>query len=189
MSYNGAMYILVLFASNHGGTAQVAQKISLGIEMEGVEARVRTVSKKASEYVAVEINDLKNCSGLAMGSPSNFGSINSELKNFLEGTTGLWFNGDLSSKPAMLFGTSSTIHGGQESLLLSMMIPLLHHGMIIAGTPYTIPELQTTITGGTPYGPTAVLNQEKKKIDKDESAIAKKSGQRLAQLTKKLSQS
>ena len=173
------MYVLVLFASKNGGTAQIAQHVCYGIEQENIEARLRTVSTDL-DYPVANMDDLKNCHGLAMGSPSHFGLINSELKSYLEKTTELWFNGELSSKPAIVFGTSSTIHGGQEALLLSMMIPLLHHGMLLIGTPYTFSALTATKTGGTPYGPTAVINQDKTTLDKNEISLAKKTGQRLA---------
>ncbi|MDI9347649.1 MAG: NAD(P)H-dependent oxidoreductase [Methylacidiphilales bacterium] len=175
-------YILVLYHSRHGKTAELASHIARGIDLGPIESRVRTVSE-TDEVPQVAISDLANCSGLALGSPSYFGAIASPLKSFLETTSELWLNGSLVSKPAMVFSSSDSIHGGQESVLLSMMVPLLHHGMIIVGTPYTFSGLATTSQGGTPYGPTAM---GKKKLTSIEIELAQKSGKRLSEISNKL---
>ncbi len=157
--------ILVLFYSRHGATRRLADAVAHGIDgIAGAHARIRTVPP-VSVAVAVaaspvpesgapfvELDDLVECGGLAMGSPTRFGNMAAPLKHFLDSTSGLWLSGALAGKPAALFTSTSSLHGGQEATLLSMMIPLLHHGMLVLGIPYTEAELMTTQSGGTPYG-------------------------------------
>lgn len=157
--------ILVLYYSRHGATAKMARIIARGIEeVHGMQARLRTVPEVSTVCEAtedtipqqgapyVELADLKECSGLALGSPTRFGNMASPLKYFLDTTTPLWLSGSLIGKPAAVFTSSSSLHGGQESTLLSMMLPLLHHGMLITGLPYSETDLLHTQGGGTPYG-------------------------------------
>jgi NAD(P)H dehydrogenase (quinone) len=157
--------ILVLYYSQHGATRQMAQLIARGVEqVPGVRARLRTVPKVSSVCEAseagipdsgapyAEMRDLEECIGLALGSPTRFGNMAAAMKYFWDGTGGLWMKHALVSKPAALFTSTSSMHGGQESTLLSMMLPLLHHGMLIVGLPYSEPELASTQSGGTPYG-------------------------------------
>lgn len=187
-------YILVLYYSRSGSTAQLAQYLARGIEsVEGMEALIRTVPPVSTTCEAVDkpipdkgalyatLDDLKGCSGLALGSPTRFGNMASPLKYFLDSTSSLWLAGDLVGKPACVFSSSASMHGGQESTLLSMMLPLLHHGMAIIGLPYTEPELTTTQSGGTPYGVTHVAGLENDKpLSQDEMILAKRLGKRLA---------
>jgi len=157
--------ILVLYYSQQGATKQMAQLIARGIEqVPGLRARLRTVPQVSSVCAAiapvipdsgapyVALHDLTECIGLAVGSPTRFGNMSAAMKYFWDGTGSLWMQHALVGKPAALFTSSSSMHGGQESTLLSMMIPLLHHGMLIVGLPYSEPELNTTQSGGTPYG-------------------------------------
>lgn len=157
--------ILVLFYSQHGSVRQMAQLIARGIEqVGGVQARLRTVPKVSTTCEAtesavpdagapyVELRDLQECIGLALGSPTRFGNMAAALKYFLDGTGGLWMQHALVGKPAAVFTSSSSMHGGNESTLLTMMLPLLHHGMVIVGLPYSEAELSSTQQGGTPYG-------------------------------------
>ncbi|HEX9802448.1 MAG TPA: NAD(P)H:quinone oxidoreductase [Gammaproteobacteria bacterium] len=157
--------ILVLYYSRHGSTAAMARLIARGIgEVPGMQARLRTVpevspvSEATEESIPaegppyVELADLKECAGLALGSPTRFGNMASPLKYFLDTTSPLWLSGSLIGKPAAVFTSTSSLHGGQESTLLSMMLPLLHHGMLIAGLPYSETDLLHTDGGGTPYG-------------------------------------
>lgn len=194
-------YILVLYYSRYGATEQMANLIARGIHaIPGIEARVRTVppvsptTKIASPPVPPEgapyvtLEDLKNCAGLAMGSPTRFGNMAAPLKHFLDTTSSLWLSGDLSGKPAAVFSSSASLHGGQETTLISMMLPLLHHGAIIVGLPYTEPVLTTTTSGGTPYGPTHVAGPESRlPISEDEKSLCLALGKRLATLTLRLS--
>lgn len=157
--------ILVLYYSQHGATQQMAQLIARGIEqVEGIRARLRTVPKVSTVCEATEasipdsgapyaeLSDLEECIGLALGSPTRFGNMAGAMKYFWDSTSSLWMKHALVGKPAALFTSTSSLHGGQESTLLSMMLPLLHHGMVIVGLPYSEPELATTQSGGTPYG-------------------------------------
>lgn len=188
--------VLILFYSRHGSTEKMAQLIARGVEKTtGVEAILRTVpevsttceqttdSIPASGAPYVSLDDLKACNALALGSPTRFGNMASPLKYFLDQTTELWFSGSLTDKPAGVFTSTSSMHGGQESTLLSMMIPLLHHGMIIAGIPYREADLLTTTTGGTPYGPSHVAGADNSlPISDDEKTLCIAFGQRLAGL-------
>ncbi|HEY0335838.1 MAG TPA: NAD(P)H:quinone oxidoreductase [Burkholderiales bacterium] len=157
--------VLVLYYSRHGAVKQMAQLITRGIEqVHGAAARLRTVPNVSalSEATApavpadgppyVELDDLAQCAALALGSPTRFGNMAAPLKHFLDSTSTLWLNGTLAGKPACVFTSTSTMHGGQETTLISMMLPLLHHGMIIVGLPYTEADLSATRSGGTPYG-------------------------------------
>ena len=159
--------ILVLYYSRHGATRKLAECIAQGIEsVAGCEARLRTVPQistvteatqaqiPASGAPYVELQDLEECQGLALGSPTRFGNMAAPLKYFLDGTSAQWLSGALSGKPACVFTSTGSLHGGQESTLLTMMLPLLHHGMLIMGLPYTEKNLMTTHSGGSPYGAT-----------------------------------
>lgn len=194
-------YILVLYYSRSGSVAKLAQYIARGIEMAatGVEARIRTVPAvapttqiaapaiPADGAVYVTLDDLAGCAGLALGSPTRFGNMAAPLKYFLDTTSSLWMNGALIGKPACVFSSTASMHGGQETTLLSMMLPLLHHGMLILGVPYSEPSLTTTTSGGTPYGATHVAGaQDDRDITEDEKQLAIALGKRLATVTKNL---
>lgn len=194
-------YVLVLYYSRGGATAQMAQAISRGIEMvTGIEARLRTVpalspvTKDASSDEIPEegdlycsLDDLSQCSGLLLGSPTRFGNMAASLKYFLETSSSLWASGALVGKPAGVFTSSSSMHGGQESTLFTMMVPLLHHGMIIAGLPYGEAALHHTQTGGTPYGASHVeLGQARRELDEHEKQLCLAQGKRIAELSLKL---
>lgn len=187
-------YVLVLYYSRYGATAAMANIIARGVEsVEGMNAKIRTVPTVSANTETTEasvpdngavyatLEDLKNCAGLALGSPTRFGNMAAPLKYFLDGTSSLWLSGDLIDKPAGVFSSTSSLHGGQETTLISMMLPLLHHGMMIVGTPYSEPALLSTQTGGTPYGPTHVAGAESKNpITKDEEKLCFALGKRLA---------
>ena len=192
-------YILVLYYSRTGSVKELAQYIARGIESTGMEARIRTVPPVASTTVAIDppipeegaiyatMEDLANCAGLALGSPTRFGNMAAPLKHFLDNTSTLWFNGSLVGKPACVFCASASMHGGQESTLLSMMIPLLHHGMLITGIPYTEPLVNTTQSGGSPYGATHVHGANHDRLITDEEKnLSMQLGARLAQIATKL---
>lgn len=194
-------YILVLYYSRYGATEKLAQLIARGVEQSGqIEARVRTVPSVSAntEVSAAEIpergavycstEDLKNCAGLIIGSPTRFGNMAAALKYFLDGTGGIWSSGDLIDKPAATFTSTSTLHGGQETTLLTMAIPLLHHGMIYCGIPYSEASLNTTTGGGTPYGASHVAGADNKNaISDDESILSIALGKRITALAVKLS--
>lgn len=189
-------YVLVLYYSRHGATAEMAQRIARGVnEVEGIEARLRTVPAISTvcEAVADSIpdegavycseEDLRHCAGLALGSPTRFGNMAAPLKYFIDGTSGLWLNGALINKPASVFSSTSSLHGGQETTLLSMMFPLLHHGMVISGIPYSESELISTQSGGTPYGATHVAgNDSNLPLTDTELSLCLAQGKRLATL-------
>ena len=195
-----SMEILVLYYSRKGTTAELARQVCRGIEsVPGVSARLRTVppvsaSTEASENPVPEqgppyasMDDLAECDGLALGSPARFGNMAAPMKYFLDQSSGLWLKGALADKPAGVFTSTSSLHGGQESTLLSMMLPLFHHGMILLGVPYTDGNLGKTRSGGTPYGPSAFApGPGPSKLEKEEIAIARLLGQRLAQTALKL---
>jgi NAD(P)H dehydrogenase (quinone) len=188
-------YILVLYYSRNGHVKMLAQHIAEGIESEAVEARLRTVPAVSADFEAqapaipesgdiyCSLEDLTQCSGLLLGSPTRFGNMAAPLKYFLDSTSNLWMNGSLINKPAGVFTASSSIHGGQESTLLSMMLPLLHQGMVIAGVPYSENALTATKSGGTPYGASHV---EGEMLSHEEIKIAFAQGKRIAQLALKL---
>jgi NAD(P)H dehydrogenase (quinone) len=192
--------ILILFYSQYGATRQLAQLIARGVEqVDGSRARLRTVPKISavcettepdipeSGAPYVELRDLDECIGLALGSPTRFGNMASAMKYFWDGTSGLWMKHTLVGKPAALFTSTGTMHGGQESTLLSMMLPLLHHGMVIVGLPYAEPELSTTQTGGTPYGASHVAGPANDlPISEAEKKLCMALGRRLAEIALKL---
>jgi len=192
--------VLVLYYSRHGSTTEMAKLIARGAEgVDGVEALLRTVPEVSQSCEATEpkvpdfgapyvsLDELKECNALALGSPGRFGNMAAPLKYFLEKTSSQWLSGSLVGKPAGVFTATSSLHGGQESTLLSMMLPLLHHGMLISGLPYTESELLTTSTGGTPYGPTHVSGEKSDiPLSSEEKALCMALGKRLAKLSKVL---
>ncbi len=184
--------ILILYYSRNGATAEMANLIARGVgTVNGAEAVLRTVPEvstvceqtadtiPAEGAVYASLEDLKSCDGLALGSPTRFGNMAAALKYFLDGTTELWFSGALSGKPAGVFTATGSMHGGQESTLLSMMLPLLHHGMLILGLPYSENALRETTSGGTPYGPSRVTTDDAP-ISEQEKALCLALGARLA---------
>lgn len=192
--------ILVLYYSHHGAVKQMAHLVARGVEqVPGVKARIRTVPKVSTVCEAVEdsipdegapyaqLSDLEQCIGIACGSPTRFGNMAAPLKYFWDSTAALWMKGALTGKPAALFTSTATLHGGQETTLLSMMLPLLHHGMLIVGLPYTEPELNTTTSGGTPYGASHVAGQTSEKpLSEEERKLCMALGKRLAKTALKL---
>ena len=194
-----APYILVLYYSRNGSTSEMARQIARGIEQGGLEARLRTVPAISAECEAVapaipdegamyaSLDDLKNCSGLALGSPTRFGNMAAPLKYFLDGTSNLWLTGALVGKPAGVFTSTASLHGGQESTLLSMLLPLMHHGMLVTGLPYSESSLLHTTAGGTPYGPSHHAGADGKRgLDEHEITLCRALGQRLATIALKL---
>jgi len=184
--------ILVLYFSRHGATAEMANHIARGVEsVHGAEAVLRTVpdisnvcektadSIPACGAIYATLDDLRHCDGLALGSPTHFGNMASPLKYFLDNTTELWFSGALVGKPAGVFTSTGSLHGGQESTLLSMMLPLMHHGMLLLGLPYTEAALRETSSGGTPYGPSR-LASELAGLTEQEKNLCRALGARLA---------
>jgi NAD(P)H dehydrogenase (quinone) len=192
--------ILVLYYSRHGATRLLADCVAQGIDsVHGAAARLRTVPSVSPvvEVAApkvppagapyVEPIDLAECGGIALGSPTRFGNMAAPLKHFLDSTSGQWMSGVLSGKPACVFTTTSSLHGGQEATLLSMMLPLLHHGMLLVGIPYTEPDLTTTRSGGTPYGASHFApHGEPSGVRDEERRLAHALGQRLARAALKL---
>jgi len=193
--------ILVLYYSHHGSVAQMAQLVARGVEeTPSCSARVRTVPEVSTvcETRADSIpdtgppyatpNDLRACSGLALGSPTRFGNMAAAMKYFLDGTSAQWLSGALIGKPAAVFTSSSSLHGGQESTLLSMMLPLLHHGMLLTGLPYSETALMNTTTGGTPYGASHFAGPDNSRpLSEDEQQLCRALGKRLAEIALKLS--
>ncbi|MCY7294105.1 NAD(P)H:quinone oxidoreductase [Alteromonas sp. a30] len=184
--------VLVLYYSQNGSTQQLAYQIAMGIEQAGCSAKVRTVASLNSSDDAtlpdpvVSKADLEACQGLALGSPTRFGQMASALKHFLDSTSDLWLKGTLQNKPACVFTSSSSLHGGQESTLLSMMLPLLHHGMLLMGIPYSEPQLHTTQTGGSPYGATHLAHQGNVALSQEEKNLGIALGKRLGETVLKL---
>ena len=192
--------ILILYYSRHGATRKLAELIAQGVEsVPGVDARLRTVPAVSTVAEAtapaipeagapyVEREDLLECAGLALGSPTRFGNMAAAMKYFWDGTATEWLAGTLAGKPAAVFTSTGSLHGGQESTLLTMMVPLLHHGMLIMGLPYTRPELMTTHTGGSPYGPTHWSGIDgDKPVSEDEKRLAIETGRRLADTARRL---
>jgi NAD(P)H dehydrogenase (quinone) len=183
-------YILVVYYSRDGATAAMARQIARGIEVvKGIEARLRTVrelSAEENESDAVPLpatqEDLRGCAGLIMGSPTRFGNMAAPLKQFLDESSALWLQGALIDRPAAVFTSTASLHGGQEATLLSMMVPLLHHGMVLVGVPYSIPALRATAAGGTPYGASHwSTEQGDRSLDDNESAICRALGKRVAE--------
>jgi len=192
--------ILVLYYSRNGATEALAREICKGVDsIDGMSARLRTVPAVSAVTEAVEDAvpdsgppyatnaDLEECAGLILGSPSNFGNMAAPLKYFLDGTVGDWLRGVAVGKPAGVFASTGSLHGGQETTLLSMAIPLLHHGMIVVGLPYTEGALSTTTSGGTPYGPTHVTwNRSADSLSDEEKQLARALGKRVADIAKRL---
>ncbi|WP_288688140.1 NAD(P)H:quinone oxidoreductase [uncultured Acinetobacter sp.] len=192
-------YVLVLYYSKYGSTREMAHLIANGIEATGMAVKIRTVPnlstvvKEAEPSIPAEgdiyctLDDLANCSGLALGSPTRFGNMASEMKYFLDQTTALWLNGALHGKPACVFTSSGSMHGGQESTLLTMLPPLFHHGMMIMGLSNAHPALSNTKTGGTPYGASHVSGaRHDQTLSQDERALCEDQGKRLGEVVKKL---
>lgn len=192
--------ILVLYYSRYGSVKQMAQHIARGIEsVPGMEAKIRTVppvspNTEASDATIPEsgapyatLDDLKNCDGLALGSPTRFGNMAAPMKYFLDTTSSLWLSGNLVNKPAAVFSSTASLHGGQETTLLSMMLPLMHLGFILLGIPYTEGDLTTTSSGGTPYGATRVTGENgKNPMTDEEQRLCYAQGKRLAEIAAKL---
>lgn len=193
--------VLVLYYSRHGSTKRLADAIAQGVSSLDVPVIVRTVksisdtrgdteTKDASSAVPeVTLQELEQCSALALGSPTRFGNMAAPVKHFLDSTSSQWLKGALIDKPACVFTSSSSMHGGQESTLLSMMVPLIHHGMVICGLPYSEPELHNTTMGGSPYGVTHVAHHSlnaPEQLSADEKALCIAQGKRLAMFAKKL---
>ena len=192
--------ILILYYSRGGSVARLARQIARGVEsVDGLQARLRTVPPVAPVTAVaappepddgapyVTLQDLHECTGLILGSPTRFGNMAAPLKHFLDGTGAEWFSGALAGKPAAVFTSSATQHGGQESTLLSMQIPLLHHGMLLVGLPFTDPRLSTTRSGGTPYGASHVAGaDDDPALSEDEIHLARALGRRVAGIARKL---
>lgn len=192
-------YILILYYSRHGATAEMARMIARGAEEEGMEARLRTVPGVSAVCEALEdgipaagspyatAEDLRDCAGLALGSPTRFGNMAAPMKYYLDGTSSLWLQGALAGKPAGVFTSTSSLHGGQETTLTSMMLPLLHHGMLLVGLPYSETDLLHTSGGGTPYGPShlAGINNDLP-LSEAESRLCQALGRRLAHTARAL---
>jgi len=193
--------ILILYYSQGGAVRNMAQLIARGVEsVPNAKARIRTVPKVSANCEAteqeipasgdpyVELQDLQECTGLALGSPTRFGNMAAPMKYFLDGTISLWLNGALIGKPAAVFTSSGSMHGGNESTLLTMMLPLMHHGMMIVGLPYSEPALSATSSGGTPYGASHIGGaMDDKPISEDEKKLCIALGKRLAETALKLS--
>ena len=193
--------ILVLYYSQGGAVREMAQLIARGVEsINGAKARIRTVPKVSANCEAtepeiptkgdpyVELSDLEECIGLALGSPTRFGNMAAPMKYFLDGTTSLWLKGTLIGKPACVFTSTGSMHGGNETTLLTMMLPLMHHGMMMVGLPYSEPELSSTQSGGTPYGASHVGGaMDDKPITAEEKKLCIALGKRLAETALKLS--
>lgn len=189
-------YVLVLYYSRGGATAQMAQLVARGVQQNGgIEARLRTVpaisanSEKTEDEIPeqgplyCEADDLRDCAGLVLGSPTRFGNMAAPLKYFIDQTSSLWLSGAMIDKPAAVFTSTSSLHGGQESTLLSMMLPLLHHGMVIAGLPYSEAGLMSAQSGGTPYGASHWAGADSnRRIDDNEAALCIALGKRVARL-------
>lgn len=192
--------ILILYYSRFGAIAQMAHYIAHGVdEVAGTTVKIRTVPPVSTVTEAVEdsipakgppyatLNDLETCDALILGSPTRFGNMAAPLKYFLDGTSSLWLSGVLSGKPAAVFSSSGSLHGGQETTLLSMMLPLIHHGAILVGLPFTEPDLINTQSGGTPYGPTHVAGIDNRlPITEEEQRLCKALGKRVAEIAVRL---
>ncbi|HEX5764778.1 MAG TPA: NAD(P)H:quinone oxidoreductase [Woeseiaceae bacterium] len=189
-----------MYYSRKGATASLAREICQGVDaVSGASARLRTVPAVSAVCEAVEpavpgegppyatYEDLAECAGMILGSPTRFGNMAAPLKYWLDGTSSQWLSGTLAGKPAGLFTSTSTLHGGQESTLLTMAVPLLHHGMLIVGVPYTEPVLSSTTTGGSPYGASHVTwNRENDRLSEDDRTLARALGSRVARVAVKL---
>jgi NAD(P)H dehydrogenase (quinone) len=187
-------FVLVLYYSRGGATAAMAQQVVRGVELvDGMTARLRTVPSVSANTeqsedeippdgpLYCELDDLRDCKGLVLGSPTRFGNMASPVKYFLDQTSSLWLSGDMIDKPAAVFTSTSSLHGGQESTLLSMLLPLLHHGMLVAGLPYSEAGLMSTQSGGTPYGASHWAgNDNNRPLDDKEASLCRALGRRVA---------
>jgi NAD(P)H dehydrogenase (quinone) len=192
-------YVLVLYYSRHGAVAEMARQIARGVSLvPGIDARLRTVPavSPVNEASAPSVpeagavycteGDFAGCSALALGSPTRFGNMAAPMKYFLDGTAAQWLSGAMIDKPAGVFTSTTTLHGGQESTLLSMLVPLLHHGMLFCGLPYSESALHQTQSGGTPYGPSHVAGPDNRPLSDHESQLCRALGKRLATLALRL---
>jgi len=193
-------YILILYYSRYGATAAMARQIARGVgEIEGSEARLRTVPEVSTTCEAVAppipdegapyatLEDLRHCAGLALGSPTRFGNMAAAMKYFIDSTSALWLSGAMIGKPAGVFTSTASMHGGQETTLTSMMLPLLHHGMLLLGLPYSETDLLHTRSGGTPYGPSHLSGSDNKlPLSDEEKRLCRALGRRLASAAIKL---
>jgi len=192
--------ILIVYYSRNGSVARLARHVARGVdEVDGMNARLRSVPAVAAVTTVTEpqvppegapyatLQDLRECAGLILGSPTRFGNMAAPLKHFLDSTGTEWISGTLAGKPAAAFTSTGTLHGGQESTLTSMLLPLLHHGMLLVGIPFTEPALNNTTTGGTPYGASHVAGSgDDRPISEDERALAQALGRRVAEIARKL---
>jgi len=194
-------YVLVLYYSRHGSTEAMAKQVARGVaQVDGVEARLRTVPGVSAETerpvaddvpddgaVYCEPDDLRECAALALGSPTRFGNMAAPLKYFIDGTSAMWLGGELVDKPAGVFTSTCSLHGGKETTLLSMALPLLHHGMVLVGLPYTESALQATEAGGTPYGPShwSRGGSAATELSEHEASLCQALGRRLAEWAKR----
>ncbi|PXX95346.1 NAD(P)H:quinone oxidoreductase [Halomonas sp. LBP4] len=190
-------YVLILYYSRYGATRAMAEQLAAGVEScRGIEARLRTVPPVSPTCEAVDpeipaegavyagLDDLRHCAGLAIGSPTRFGNMAAPLKHFIDSTSELWLGGALVDKPASAFTSTSSLHGGQETTLISMLLPLLHHGMVYAGLPYSETEVMDTTSGGTPYGASHLAGKRSDRpLDDHERHLVRAQGRRLARLT------
>ncbi len=192
--------VLILYYSRYGATAEMANLIARGVEEAGPEAQLRTVPEVSPVCEAVEesipaggapyatLDDLRDCAGLILGSPTRFGNMAAPLKHFIDTTSPLWLSGAMIGKPAALFTSTSSMHGGQESTLLSMMLPLLHHGMLLMGLPYSETALLHTRTGGTPYGASHLAGTDSTlRLSDEEKTLCRALGRRVAEAAQRLS--
>ena len=192
--------VLILYYSRNGATRALAYKIARGVEQAPAEVKIRTLPAVSATCQATEadipesgdlyaqLSDLEDCSGLILGSPTRFGNMAAPIKYFLDGTSGLWLKGALANKPAAVFTSTGSLHGGQESTLLSMMLPLLHHGMVMVGLPYSEPDLAKTSSGGTPYGASHYAGPNNDlPLSDEESRLSIALGKRVAEMALKLS--
>ena len=194
--------ILIVYYSRNGSVAQLARHVARGVEeVANVQARLRSVPPVAPATTVAQapvpdagapyatLQDLRDCAGLILGSPTRFGNMAAPLKHYLDSTGAEWASGALVGKPAAAFTATSTMHGGQETTLLSMMLPLLHHGALIVGIPYTEPALNATTTGGSPYGASHVSGTDHDRtLSDDERTLARRLGRRVAEIAAKLAQ-
>ncbi|QKX18802.1 NAD(P)H:quinone oxidoreductase [Microbulbifer sp. YPW1] len=194
-----APYILILYYSRSGATAKMAAELARGVEQQGMSARLRTVPPVSPDSEAslpqvpdsgapyCTADDLRQCAGLLLGSPTRFGNMAAPLRYFLDQTSDMWLDGSLTGKPAAVFTSTGSLHGGQESTLISMMLPLLHHGMVIAGIPYSEAALMHTTTGGTPYGASHWAGgSDTSDLSEDETILCRALGQRIGTLAQQL---
>ncbi|MGL6161943.1 NAD(P)H:quinone oxidoreductase [Microbulbifer sp.] len=191
-------YVLILYYSRNGATARMAAELARGVESSGIAARLRTVPRvspdteaslppvpdEGAPYCTAE--ELRNCAGLLLGSPTRFGNMAAPLRHFLDQTGDMWLDGSLAGKPAAVFTSTGSLHGGQESTLISMMLPLLHHGMLIAGIPYSEADLMHTKSGGTPYGASHWASRSGGELSTEEQSLCRALGARIGTLASQL---